>query len=268
MVKQLLPSPESKNFSDSHWCLLGIQMREVAASDGSMQHQHVLYGETNQPTFRMLISTVLTTDEVETDGIGVMVATRDMDTALASFGQHTVTLTFTEEGSIELTSPVNLSATADDKSSAVVTSDLHPVKTLIVGAERDATFPTLSIPCHDGQRYELPDMLPLLDGLRSAVGIASVRGNGLSMQGVRITLSPSCLRVESANPGVTARMQYDMPWIVAPQHDEEYILSTDAVRHLIAALSSYAAHAPLYLHGHDGRLVIQTDGVYMEAETA
>lgn len=256
LVKQMLPSAESKNISESNWSGMTVVLRETKAQDGSMQRQHLLQMQTTQPTFYLGISMPLTTDEVETDNTGVALNTRDLDTALASFGQRMVTVCLRDGGTVELTSVRQ----EEDAESL-------PVKSLWVMGESDDEVCVADMFC--AGCCTLPDMLQLLDGLRSAVGIASVRGNGLTMQGVRLTFSPEYLRVEGANPSVTARMHYDAPWTKAPEQEQTCVMSTDAARHLIAALSAFGTSAPVYLDVQDDkRLVIATEGICMEAEIA
>jgi len=256
LVKLMLPSAESKNFSESQMMSFGIEEQNVKGSDGSMMHQHVLYAESTHPTFLLLVSSVLATDEVESDGVTLRVNSRDLDSALSSFGQQMVTLRRNEQGCLVLTS-----RPAVDENDR----EIAPVKTITVQAEVDNMY---ELPQHTGGLAVLTSMMPLLDGLKSAVGIASVRGNRLDMQGVRITLSPESLQIEGANPSVNASVKYDNAWQKAPRHSYDVTLSTDAVRHLIAALSAYGTSAPVYLDIEDDILCVYTDGVHMEAVMA
>lgn len=256
LVKQMLPSAESKNFSESQVMSLGITERNEKGADGSVMHQHVVHVESTHPTFLLLVSSVLATDEVEADGVTLRVNSRDLDNALSSFGQQMVTMTRNEQGCLVLTS-----RPAVDENGRETT----PVKNITIQAEVDDMY---QMPVHNDGLAVLTNMMPLLDGLKSAVGIASVRGNRLDMQGVRITLTPESLQVEGANPSVNACVKYDNAWLKAPLHTYEVTLSTDTVRHLISALSAYGTTAPVYLDIEDDILCIYTEGVHMEAVMA
>lgn len=256
LVKQMLPSAESKNISESNWCSMTTEKHEVLCADGSVQMQHRLYAETEQPTFTLGVSMVLSTDEVQTDDVALTLVTKDLDMALATFKQDMVTVEMRKDGMLMLRSSngvTDASAQTDDA--------MAQLKTLQVGAQvLDAFVPPVFV---NGE-YELSSMLPLLDGLRSTVDIASTRGNGLDMMGVRLIMAPDGMRVESASPSITARIQYDNLWSRAPQRSREYVLSTDAVRHLISALNAFGTSAPVRFEDHNGKLVLQTEGVYFE----
>ena len=91
MVRQLLPCAESKNISDSNYCSLGILSRRQKGADEGDEVECLLYAETHQPSFCMGLGMVLTTEDVEADNSHcVRVLTRDLDNALASFGQRMV----------------------------------------------------------------------------------------------------------------------------------------------------------------------------------
>lgn len=249
LVKKLLPSAESKNVSLSNWISMRLLNKPVSGSDEAEQVQHYLYGETVQPTFTLGISMPLSTDEVEAGEMGAYVNSRSLDTALGAFGQHLVDVRFCPDGPLMLTS-------RDDND--------EPVKTLMVGASTD-DLPVmdegLSTDC------SLPDMLMLLDALRSTVDVASVRGNSPLQQGVRIVLAPTYMKVESASNDITARTQYDEPWLQAPQHTHSVVLSIDAVRHLVAALTAYGSSKPLCFACSDEGVTIHTEGVCMDCHS-
>lgn len=259
MVKQMLPSAESKNISESLWCTLGVVRQETVNADKTTSTQHVLCMETIQPTFTLNLQMVLATDEVLTDGVVLAVNSHDLDTALASFGQSMVTVTLGDDGNIVL----SCQREGRDGAEGVTTG----VKTLTISAMREelATLPT---PLHGD--CTMTDMTVLLDALRSVVGIASKRGNGLSMQGVRLCLDPQHLCVEGENPSTMACMKCECPWLVAPAHRQQHVLSTDCVRHLISALTAYGTSALLRLEmdQDDNCLLLENGGVWMKMTTA
>jgi len=250
LVKLMLPSAESKNFSESQMMYFGIREQNVKSSDGSTMHQHVLYAESTHPTFLLKVEDILNTDEVETDGRTLRVNSRDLDSALASFGQQQVTLRYDDQGQLTLSTPIREGEDAQT-----------PVKTLFVGAEIDALY---ELPEHNDSLCVLQDYRPLLDGLKSVVNIASIRGNRLNMQGIRMAITPTQLRIEGDNPCVSARTQYDNPWLKAPGHSHEKTISSDAARHLIASLATLGTDASVHLNLEDDILCVHTEGVHFE----
>ena len=248
LVKLMLPSAESKNMSESNYCTLSVQMRETVGEDGALVRQHVLLAETSQPTFSLAAQLPLTTDGVETDGVAVRVATRDLDRALASFGQKVCQVALSGDGGLRLTTLCQCGSDGCPTG--------HPVKEVLVKGQAVALQ---ELPEVIGADCVLPDMLPLLDGLRAAVDIAATRGNGLKMQGVRVEWSPACLYVEGANPGVKAVTSYDDPWQVVPAEGRSCVVTTDAVRHVIAALSAYGIGSQLRMCLRDRVLTVQTE---------
>jgi len=253
LVKCALPSAESKNISDSNWSTLGVVKRQMTFDDGSTQQQHVLMIETEQPSFYLAAWMPLSTDEVEHSDTCVDITTRDLDTAIAAFRQRSVQVGLTDS-SVELQALDN-----DDNGQS---SRKHIT---VDGCEASKTQ---QLPQMGNITCVLADTMQLLDALRSTVGIASTRGNLPSNQGVRLTLHPGHLKVESCNTGVTASMHYDDPWTVAPAEHLECVVSTDAATHLITALAAFAICAPTSLCLNDGTLTVLSEGVYMEIETA
>jgi len=249
-AKLLEASAESKNINDSNWSAIGVFEQERTSTDGSRLRQHVLYGETQQPTFLLGLTMVLSTDEVEDNHTTTNVLTRDLETALRTFGQHMVTVSLHDDGMVQMCMP----ATEDGEATKS--------KNLMVGGEPDSL---LLITEMKQPQAQLADQLMLLDALRSAVPVASVRGNALKMQGVRITLDPEYLCVESANPGVIARTKFDNPWTQAPKSRREFVISIDAARRLVATLNQYGSTTPLLMDWDDTQLYLQTEAVYMEA---
>lgn len=251
LVRQLLPSAESKNFAESNFCTLSIHERRMPDGDGTVQQQYVLFGETSHPTFSMGVMLVLTGAVPEMDGAVVRVPTRELDRALASFGTRTCQMELAPDGGIRLT-------TVMDDADAPAGADCHPLKELLVRGESLAfsELPEVLEGCPT-----MEDAQPLLDGLRSAVDIASTRGNGLKQQGVRLMLSPQCLCVVATNPTVKATTHYRDRWLVAPTQEQTCVLTTDSVRHILSAFSAYATDSHLRLHAAERQLTVQCDCV-------
>ena len=258
LVKQMMPSAESKNIPESQYCYLGARVRRMECEDGTSAPQCVLVAETDQPTFDMALSLMLSTDEVQVDDTVVRVNTRDLDTALASCGQQMVTVFLHEDGTVQL-----LCQERDE--------DGQPygrTKCISVRGEKDELMEDLTAGRKDC--CQLGSMKPLLDGLHSVVGIAAVRGNALSRQGVFVTLEPDSLCLDGTNPNVLARATYASPWFKAPRYRQTGIISTDAARHLVSALSFAAsqgkATAPVGIAMDDTFLYVETEGMTFCAE--
>ena len=245
-IKQMLPSSESKNITESNYMTLYLKEEEQQFTDGSKQRQFVLHAETDQPTFDMHLSMVLSTDDAQADDIALRLYTRDVDTILASFGQQIVTVYLFADGEMAV------------ESTQLSEEDGKPVKKIMMRGEPDFIAPWPEI---DNPKCILTSMVPLLDGLRSVVSIASKRGNAIHMQGVVVTLEPGCMRVESSCPGVNANMYYENPWVKAPLRPEVITLSTDSVRHLIAALSAYGTNDHVTVNFMECLLEIETTNI-------
>lgn len=251
LVKQMLPSAESKNISQSKQCTLTVRERELALEDGSSQRQYVLVAGTDQPTFDMEITMPLSTDQVETDGIVVRVNTRDLDEALGSFGQHMVEMELTED-KIGLFNPTSEGDGRDIQA-----------KVLLLAAERDEDYEPMPTP---EPLCVLADVAQLVDGMKSAVAVASKRGNGPRRQAVKVLLSAVDMQVLAENPVALAHSTYDEPWQKAPAHDHSCDISPDAARHLVAALTGYAHNEPVRICVNDHLLIVQTRDVTMMAD--
>ncbi len=258
LVKQMMPSAESKNIPESQYCYLGAKVKKMECEDGSEAPQFVLVAETSQPTFDMALSLVLSTDEVKVTDTVVRVNARDLDSALASFGQQMVTLILNDDGVLQLVCEEH-----DGDSHAC-----GRTKYIGVRGEKDGLMEDLSPRRTDC--LQLASMKPLLDGLHSVAGIASVRGNALSRQGVFVTLEPDTIYLDGANPNVMARVSYDNPWLKAPRYKQAGIISTDAARHLVGALSFTAsqgkAMAPVSICMDETYLYVETEGMIFCAE--
>ena len=250
LVRQLLPSAESKNFAESNFCTLSIHERRTVATDGTAQSQYVLFGETSHPTFTMGAMLVLTGAVPEMDGAAVRIPTRELDRALASFGTRTCQMELALDGGIRLTTVTDqLDEDAPEQ----------PLKELLVRGESVA-FSELPETLADGCAV-MTDVHPLLDGLRSAVDIASTRGNGLKQQGVRLTVSPTCLCVTATNPSVKATTHYPDRWILPPAKTQSCVLTTDTVRHILSSFATFAGDSQLRLLMAERQLTVQCDGV-------
>lgn len=249
LVRQLLPSAESKNFAESNFCTLSIHDRMVAEADGTESVQYVLFGETSHPTFTMGAMLVLTGGVPEMDGAAVRIPTRELDRALASFGTRTCQMELSPDGGIRLTTVRDM---LDEDASE------QPLKELLVRGESVAfsELPEVLEGCP-----VLTDVHPLLDGLRSAVDIASTRGNGLKQQGVRLTVAPTCLCVTATNPSVKATTHYPDRWIVPPAGERSCVLTTDTVRHILSSFGTFAGDSQLRLQMAERQLTVQCDGV-------
>lgn len=240
MVKQMLPGTESKNISDSNFCVLSIMQRRVPGSNVEDEVQHLLYAETQQPTFCIGLGMVLTTNDVESDDeLALKVLTRDLDCALASFGQRMVCLRLLETGIVELSS-----ATVDEDG---LQSAPEPVRMVRMRGELDTPLvlpdamkiADISTMQAGDDMAILQDKTWLLEGLRTAVDIASTRGNGLKMQGVELRISPEALHIEGNSISIFARSHYKQPWAQCPRQSHLCKLSPDCVRHLLSTLSTY-----------------------------
>lgn len=249
MVKQLLPCAESKNISDSNYCSLGILSRKKENAD----EEALFYAETHQPSFCMGLGMVLTTEDVKADnGHCVRVLTRDLDNALASFGQRMVYMQLQDDGGIMLSTVESLSE-----------GDETPVPSTrrMVFVQGEKVEP-LTLP--DNQKKEdrgcicsgtvverdtciLANKVELLDSLRFSVPLAATRGNGLRKQGVLLELTPEKMHVEGSNLSMYAMANSRDPWLQAPRRQHQCMLAPDSVRHLLSALSSYGEEQSLTL---------------------
>lgn len=245
-IKQMLPSAESKNITESNYTTLYLREEEQQFADGSRQQQFVLHAETDQPTFDMHLSMVLSTDEAQADDTILRLHTRDVDTILGSFGQQMVTVYFFPDGMMAV------------ESTQVSEEDGKPLKRIVMRCETDFAeeWPVIENPT-----CTLTSMTPLLDGLRSVVSIASKRGNSIHCQGVNVILEPERLTVSSSCPGVNANMQYEAPWAKPPQRMQTMMISTDCARHMIAALSAYGTNDPVTLDYTVGLLEFETTNI-------
>ena len=245
MVRQLLPCAESKNISESNYCNLGIMSRKRTRADGSTEEEQLLYAETHQPSFSMGLGMVLTTEEVEADNENnVRVLTRDLDNALASFGQRMVHMTLQDGGNVLLCSV----ETCDENNNMPTASSRR-----MICVQGEEMFP-LGLPDEKMQKvidfinykpsegYDtciLADKVELLDSLRFSAPLAATRGNGPRKQGVMLNISPENMHVEGANLSMHAIANSSNPWLQAPRSHYEFVLSPDSVRHLLSTLSSY-----------------------------
>ena len=255
-LKTMLPSSECKHVSESDCCTLSIQSLTVVNDRGEEEQQNVLYGETSQPSFSMALQLPLTSPDVEAGNVAVRITTRELDNALASFGQKTIRLMLIPEGGILLTTIPQLDAEGVPMAA--------PTRTFKVRGEA-VEFVALPEPPSD-TFAQLPDPAVFIDALGSCVGIAAVRGNGLKKSGVTLTCTPDALIVEGRNSDVVAQAHHDAPWTVAPAETHTMVLSTDTVRHLIAALRTCSHAQPVTLAHEADMLVIQTDCVCMKCD--
>ena len=251
LVKQMLPSAESKNISESKYMMLTVRERELDLEDGSRQKQYVLVAGTDQPTFDMEISLPLSTDQVETDGLMLRVNTRDLDEALGSFGQRMVTM----------------SMSLQDEFYVLCISDGDPEdsngKMLVLAAELEEDYtpmPTYETLC------TLADVAQLVDGMKAAAAVASKRGNGPRTQRVAVSLTAEELSIQAENPGAIAHSTYVSPWLQTPASDITCGISPDAARHLVAALIGYAHNEPVHLTATPKALMVETRDVKMMAD--
>ena len=195
MVRQLLPCAESKNISDSNYCSLGILSRKKTANNGSMDEESVFYAETHQPSFCMGLGMVLTTEEVMADNQHcVKVLTRDLDNALASFGQRMVHMSLQEEGDIMLSSLETHDENSNTPSaftSRIVCVRGEKVDPLTLPGNTKKTDTDCLCSQEETERDTciLANKIELLDSLRFSVPLAATRGNGLRKQGVLLNLS-------------------------------------------------------------------------------
>ena len=255
-LKTMLPSSECKHVSESDCCTLSIQSLTVVNDQGEVEEQKVLYGETSQPSFSMALQLPLTSPEVEAGDVAVRVKTRELDNALASFGQKTIRLSLFPEGGILLTTLQQL-----DPEGVPLAA---PTRTFKVRGEA-VEFVCLPEP-PSGIFAQLPDPSVFIDALGSCVGIAGVRGNGLKKSGVSLACMPDALVVEGRNSEVVAEARHESPWTLPPAEPLTLQLSTDTVRHLIAALRSCAHAQPVSLATEGDMLVVQTDCVCVKCD--
>lgn len=263
MVRQLLPCAESKNISDSNYCSLGILSRKKTANNGSMDEESVFYAETHQPSFCMGLGMVLTTEEVMADNQHcVKVLTRDLDNALASFGQRMVHMSLQEEGDIMLSSLETHDENSNTPSaftSRIVCVRGEKVDPLTLPGNTKKTDTDCLCSQEETERDTciLANKIELLDSLRFSVPLAATRGNGLRKQGVLLNLSPEKMHVEGANQSMYAIANSHAPWLQAPHRQHQCMLAPDSVRHLLSALSCYGEEQSLTLtvskHTADGQ---------------
>lgn len=248
-LRLMMPSAESKNMTRSNYTLISLREREVEGESGSQDRQCVLYMQSSHPTFTLGVQQVMVTDDKVPGELAVSVLTREVERAWAGFSTQTCRTELTAEGlHIE-----SLRTRREDG-----TYEGTPVKELKV---RGTEVQLDGLPRKIEADAVLMDMVPLLDGLRAAVEIASTRGNGLKQQGVRITLSPTCLCIEGENPIVNATTHYEGQWLQAPEETRTCLITTDAVRHLIAAFSAYGVGLPVRFAYKDHQLTVQCDNV-------
>jgi hypothetical protein len=270
MVKQLLPCAESKNISDSNYCSLGILSRKRTSADGTLDEEQLLYAETHQPSFCMGLGMVLTTEDVKADNqLCVRVLTRDLDNALACFGQRMVYLQLQDNGDIMLSTV----ATSEDDDNTLIQSTnrmmcVHGEKVEPLALPEDQKKSDTNCLCgqvalkHD--TCTLANKMELLDSLRFSVPLAATRGNGLRKQGVLLQLSPEYMHVEGSNQSMYAMTNSRAPWLQAPHDTHTCMLATDSVRHLLSALSCYGEEQSLTLtvseySGEQRTLAVQCD---------
>lgn len=249
MVKQLLPCAESKNFSDSNYCSLGILSRKQENADEEV----LLYAETHQPSFCMGLGMVLTTENVKADnGHCVRVLTRDLDNALASFGQRMVYMQLQDEGSVMLSTVESLSE--EDETPVPSTrrmvflqgEKVEPL-TLPGDSQKEDKECLCGQPETERDTCILANKVELLDSLRFSVPLAATRGNGLRKQGVLLELTPEKMHVEGSNLSMHAMANSHDPWLQAPRRQHQCMLAPDSVRHLLSTLSSYGEEQSLTL---------------------
>lgn len=272
MVRQLLPCAESKNISDSNYCSLGILSRKQKEAD---DEECLLYMETHQPSFCMGLGMVLTTEDVKADNQHcVRVLTRDLDNALASFGQRMVHMQLQDDGDIMLSTVEtcdengNIPSASTRRMMCVKGEKVEPLTLPNDSKKSDSS-------CLCGQEEKehdtciLANKVELLDSLRFSVPLAATRGNGLRRQGVLLELSPENMHVEGANQSMYAVANSRAPWLQAPRQQHQCMLSPDSVRHLLSALSCYGDEQSLTMtvtqHTPDEQntLTVQCDLVMM-----
>jgi len=257
-LKALQASAECKNLSDSDYCTLSIQSRLVTSEKGETTEVQVLYGTTCHPSFSMGIQLLLTGGSAIADETAVRVRTRDLISALSSFGQKTVCLELIADGGLR----ISTLRRADNDNQRTD----QPTRTISVQGQSVA-FEQLPDALPD-TTATLPDSIHLREGLQGCASVAAVRGNRPVKSGVRLTCTADHLHMESQNPNVRAEAQYTEPWQVEPAEEMDVILSPDSIRHLCTALASNVNEQPVKLHfdAEKSRLTVQTDTLTMHCE--
>ena len=260
LVKQMLPCAESKNVSESNYTVLSIQQVMEQNQDGTQTLQNLLVATTQQPTFGMEIAMRLNSDEVTVDRTAILVCTRDLDNALATFGQRCVEMELLPTGDISIQS-VEKSGQTDDAPGRRVrvrgeVADFCPLASDLRSQQ----------PKPDAVTVVLPDCVQLVEGLQSAVSIAAQRGNGVRQSGVRLLLDVDQMVIEAVSPSVCVSNRYDAPYQQAPAHASEHLLSPDSVRHLCAALKAYGVGSEVVLVHDEDSLSVMCDRIVMEVD--
>ena len=240
LVKQMLPSAESKNISESKQCVLQVRELDMRLPDGSSEYVHVLYASTRQPSFMLEVGMPLTTEWIETEDpdLGIRVDTRDLDTALGSFGQQMVTLEFCDH---TLRLSTYLGTDADGK------REEGPVKNLTIKGETVIVDPEEDeddIPTN----CTLTTSTTLIEGLRAVVPVASERGNGTARQVVEIIGMPERITFQAQHPNADSSYTHPNPWQRALQKTTMTTLSPDSARHLVSALVGFGFHEPVEMN--------------------
>ena len=249
LAQQLKPTAEAKGTPEANWSTWSVVEREVTEPDGSQMRQQVLCAETAQPTLLLNVQKVLSTEEVENAGVAVSLLTRDVDDCLAALGQSDTCISLTDGGEAVI-------------STAPFAGEDKPLKEFVLRGEPEHDFVMPDLPQPD---CTLAQSFCLLDLLRSTVSVAAQTAN--AKKRVHIITHPKCLRVQSQSLGIEALSEHHGCWQQEPLGNDEFVLSIDAVRHLIGALNAFGSPtAPLSLKRVGSCLVIKTEGVYAECE--
>lgn len=257
LVKLLLPSAECKSMSECDFSTLSLHAQEVAGEGAGAQAErsvrYVLYGETHHTCFSLGIQLVLTTDQVELGQDAVRVKSRELDRALASFGQKTVQMELLGTNGIRISTlpPVDADGMPTNE----------PTRQVYVKGSGVLFNEQLPEPLPEGSCAILPDRLALMEGLKSCLTISAIRGNAMRKGCVRLHVDSQRMTMEGQNPEVHAIASYESPWITPPPAPIDVLLSPDSIRHLLAALSASATGEEVCIAQENGYLTIQTDSV-------
>ncbi len=247
-VRLTLPSAECKNMSGSDYCLLSIQEYDMTLEDGTKRARKVLYCETTHPCFSLGVQQEVLEAQVDDAEVCVKVRTRDLDAALAVFGQDKVTLELIEGSGVVISTAMG----TDDSGLPLMPQR----RVCVTGEVAEAT--------------RLPEVLTgdfgvlrgpgeLVQGLRTCMGVSAMRGNGPGRTGVLLSVSPTGLDMHGENPSMEAIGVYEDVWEKAPERSFRVTLSPDSIRHLTAALLAGDPGQTVAVALQEEQLVVQTD---------
>lgn len=245
LVSQLKSSSENKAYEEAQYMNVALRMLDGVPT---------LQMTTQQPTFGLTLRMpLLDRDgaeqgdmqvEAQTDGEHQWrVRTAELDKALSGCGQMTTLMEMRDDGTITLNTGRNLLTVAGECCPMAMAEDTEFRQGCTLGID------------------------PLLNGVKTAMEMAAVKGNDLEKSGIHLVISPRELRIEGANPIALVVTGYDSQvWSKAPEGEHrDVVLTVDAVRHLLRSFSSYGAER-VTLEAREDVLVATSGQVVMESD--